>query len=104
MDREERKKWLKWSKVGICVPLKDKDASKKDLHMANTLERPVNLQEEMAANFKTRSIIGSIILFRQKWCKFTHFKKKRTKAKNTAKHMLKRLFMIRKRMQKFWLY
>ena len=75
MDREERKKWLKWSKVGICVPLKDKDASKKDLHMANTLERPVNLQEEMAANFKKRSIIGSIILFRQKWCKFTHLKK-----------------------------
>ena len=50
MDREERKKWLKWSKIGICVPLKDKDASEKDLHMANTLERLVNLQEEMAAN------------------------------------------------------
>ena len=31
------------------------------------------------------------------------FLKKRTKVKNTAKHMLKRLFMIRKRMQKFWL-
>ena len=51
MDSEERKKWLKWSKIGICVPLKDKDSSKKDLHMANTLERLVNLQEEMAANF-----------------------------------------------------
>ena len=51
MDSEERKKWLKWSKIGICVPLKDKDASEKDLHMANTLERLVNLQEEMAANF-----------------------------------------------------
>ena len=51
MDREERKKWLKWSKIGICVPLKDKDASEKDLHMANTLERLVNLQEKMAANF-----------------------------------------------------
>ena len=53
---------------------------------------------------KTRSIIGSIIPFRQKWCKFTHFFKKTHKVKNTAKHMLKRLFMIRKRMQKFWLY
>ena len=51
MDTEERKKWLRWSKIGICVPLKDKDASEKDLHMANTLERLVNLQEEMAANF-----------------------------------------------------
>ena len=52
MDREERKKWLKWSKIGICVPLKDKDGSEKNLHMANTLERLVNLQEEMAAKFK----------------------------------------------------
>ena len=51
MDRDERTKWLKWSKIGICVPLKDKDASEKDLHMANTLERLVNLQEKMAANF-----------------------------------------------------
>ena len=37
MDTEERKKWLKWSKIGICVPLKDKDAN--DIRMANTLER-----------------------------------------------------------------
>ena len=51
MDSEERKKWLKWSKIGICVPLKNKSASEKDLHMANTLERLENLQEEMAANF-----------------------------------------------------
>ena len=32
MDTEERKKWLKWSKIGICVPLKDKDAIEKDTH------------------------------------------------------------------------
>ena len=51
MDSEERNKRLKWSKIGICVPLKDKGASEKDLHMANTLEKLVNLQEEMAANF-----------------------------------------------------
>ena len=42
---------LKWGKIGICVPLKDKDANEKDIHMANTLERLVNLQEEMATNF-----------------------------------------------------
>ena len=53
MDSKERKKWLKWGKIGICVPLKDKDASEKDLHMASTLERLVNLQEEMAANLIT---------------------------------------------------
>ena len=51
MDTEGRKKWLKWSKIGICVPLKDKDANEKDIRMANTLERLVNLQEEMATNF-----------------------------------------------------
>ena len=51
MDTEERKKWLKWSKIEICVPLKDKDANEKDIHMANTLERLVKLQEEMATNF-----------------------------------------------------
>ena len=48
MDTEERKKWLKWSKIGICVPLKDKHANEKDIHMATRL---VNLQEEMATNF-----------------------------------------------------
>ena len=53
MDTEERKKLLKWSKIGICVPLKDKDANEKDIHMANTLERLVNLQDEMATNFNS---------------------------------------------------
>ena len=32
MDTEERKKWLKWSKIGICVPLKDKDANERHTH------------------------------------------------------------------------
>ena len=51
MDAEERKKWFKWSKIGICVPLRDKDGNEKDIHMANTLERLVNLLKEMATNF-----------------------------------------------------
>ena len=46
IDTEERKKLLKWSKIGICVPLKDQDANEKEIDMANTLERLVNLQEE----------------------------------------------------------
>ena len=50
-DTEERKKWLKWSEIETCVPLKDKDANEKDIHMANIMERLVNLQEEMATNF-----------------------------------------------------
>ena len=51
MDTEERKKSLKWSEIEICVPLKDKDANEKHIHMANIMERLVNLQEEMATNF-----------------------------------------------------
>ena len=52
MDTGQRKKWLKWSKIGIYVPLKDnKDVHEKEIEMANTLERLVNLQEEMATNF-----------------------------------------------------
>ena len=43
MDSEERKKWLKWSEIRICEPLKDKDANEKDIHMANTLERSSKL-------------------------------------------------------------
>ena len=73
MDSEERKKWLKWSKIGICVPLKDKDASEKDLHMANTLEGLVNLQEEMAANF------NDFLRVQQ-----THRKRKSKRAKQTC--------------------
>ena len=54
MDTEERKKMvkdLKWNKIGICVPLKDKDANEKDIHMANTLERLVNFQKENGNKF-----------------------------------------------------
>ena len=50
-DTEEQKKWLKWSKIVICEPLKDKDAIEKDIHMANTLEGLVSLREEIATNF-----------------------------------------------------
>ena len=51
MDTDERKKWLKWRKILICVPLlKDKDANEKDIHMANTLERLVNLHKEFNGN------------------------------------------------------
>ena len=45
MDTEE-----KWSRIGICVPLKDKEANEKDTH-GKHLKRLVNLQEEMATNF-----------------------------------------------------
>ena len=38
MDTEERAKWLKWSKIGICVPLQDKEANNQELHIAKTLK------------------------------------------------------------------
>ena len=52
IDIEEQKKWQNiWCKIGICVQLKEKDAIEKDIHMANTLEGLLNLQEEMVTNF-----------------------------------------------------
>ena len=33
---KNEKKILKWSKIKICEPLKDKDANEKDIHMENT--------------------------------------------------------------------
>ena len=33
------------------VPLEDKDANKKEINIANTLKRLINLQEEMKTNF-----------------------------------------------------
>ena len=43
MDTEERKKWLKWSEIGICVSLKDKAVNEKEIHMAYTSERQQTL-------------------------------------------------------------
>ena len=33
MGTGERQKWLKWSKIGICVPLKDRCKRKRDTHV-----------------------------------------------------------------------
>ena len=48
----------------------------KTIDIARTAEATTS----QLADIKTRSIIGSIILFRQKWCKFTHFLKKTHKS------------------------
>lgn len=55
MDTEERAKWLKWSKLGICVPLEDEEtrADNKELNMEKTLERLIKRQEDMETNFNT---------------------------------------------------
>ena len=54
MDTEERKKWLKLSRIGICVPLKDKETNKKEIHMANTLERLWNKESSAQAARKVQ--------------------------------------------------
>jgi hypothetical protein len=53
MDTEERSKWLKWSKIGICVPLQSKESTtdSKELNVETTLERLLKRQEEMQTNF-----------------------------------------------------
>ena len=40
MDTEERKKWLKWTEIGICVPLNNKDANEKQRHFRETSKLP----------------------------------------------------------------
>ena len=41
MDTEERKKWLKWSKIGICVPRQDEEP------------KEFNMEQNLDKNFKT---------------------------------------------------
>ena len=45
MDTEERKKWLKWSKLGICVPRQDGEP--KEVNMEESVETLLKRQEEM---------------------------------------------------------
>jgi hypothetical protein len=49
MDMEERKKWLKWSKIGICVPQQSEEP--KEFNMEESLENLFKGQEEMERNF-----------------------------------------------------
>ena len=43
MDTEERKKWLKWSKLGICVPRQDGEP--KEVNMEESVETLLKRQE-----------------------------------------------------------
>jgi hypothetical protein len=49
MDIEERKKWLKWSKMGICVPRQSEEP--KEFTMEKSLENLLKRQEDMERNF-----------------------------------------------------
>ena len=49
MDTEERKKWLKWSKIGICVP--PQDVEPRELNMEKSVETLLKRQEEMERKF-----------------------------------------------------
>ena len=49
MDTEERKKWLKWSKLGICVPRQDEEP--KEFNMEESVETLLKRQEEMERKF-----------------------------------------------------
>jgi hypothetical protein len=51
MDMEERKEWLKWSKIGICVPQQSEEP--KEFNMEESLENLFkrHAQEEMERNF-----------------------------------------------------
>ena len=49
MGTEDRKKWLKWSKIGICVPRQSEEP--KEFNMEESLENLLKRQEEMERNF-----------------------------------------------------
>ncbi len=49
MSTEECKKWLKWSKIGICVPQHSEEPS--GLNMKESLENLFQRQEEMERHF-----------------------------------------------------
>ena len=49
MNTEERKKWLKWSKIGICVPRQSEEP--KEFNVEKSLENLLERQEEMERNF-----------------------------------------------------
>ena len=53
MDIKERAKWLKWSKIGLRVPLQSEDtaADNKEINLENTLESILKRQEDMETNF-----------------------------------------------------
>ena len=52
MGTEERAKWLKWSKIGICVPRQGEEVTvmDKELNIERTLERLIKRQDEMGTN------------------------------------------------------
>ena len=49
MNTEERKKWLKWSKIGICVPRQSEEP--KEFNVEKSQENLLERQEEMERNF-----------------------------------------------------
>ena len=49
MGIEERKKWLEWSKIGICVPRQSEEP--KEFIMEKSLENLLKRQEDMERNF-----------------------------------------------------
>ena len=54
MDKEERAKWLKWSKMGVCIPIQSKEGNNRDhgsVDVEKSLEKILNQQEEMEAKF-----------------------------------------------------
>ena len=54
MDTEERAKWLKWSKLGISMPLHNEETAtgeSKELQLEKTLQKLLKRQEDMENNF-----------------------------------------------------
>ena len=49
MDMEERKRWLKWCKIGVCVSRHSEEANK-EFNIGESLENTFQRMEEMERN------------------------------------------------------
>jgi len=69
MDTQERAKWLKWSKSGLCLPLQteESDVDSSERTLQNTLKKLLQRQDEMETNF-TKYLREEHRNFRSKQC------------------------------------
>ena len=58
METEERKKWLKWSKLGICVPQQSEES--REFNMEESVDKLLKRQEEMEKNFNVYLRAGTL--------------------------------------------
>jgi len=94
MDTEERAKWLRWSKLGLRLPLQtEKSCSSEQELIYETLEKVLQRQEKMERTFNDylREFTSEASGFKKHLSNRTTDKKK-TSGKNITKIKTKKWF------------